>query len=204
MSRAVDKGLASCHLCTKVVDAQAHRCPRCGAALHQRKADSLQRSLALLITASVLYVPANVLPIMYTENFGNVAGNTIMGGVFVLINMGSYPIAAIIFIASIMVPIGKMAILYYLIWSVSRGKVGSEQQRTNLYRLTEIIGKWSMIDVFVVAVLVALIQLKGLIVFLPGIAAVAFAGVVIVTILSAESFDPRLIWDLAEETKDGE
>ena len=204
MSRAANVGLASCHLCTKVLSTDVETCPRCGSAVHQRKADSLQRCLALLLTASVLYVPANLLPIMYTESFGNTAGNTIMGGVFVLMDMGSYPIAAIIFIASILVPLGKMTILYYLLWTVKRGRIGGEQQRTNLYRLTEIIGKWSMIDVFVVAVLVALIQLQGLIVFLPGAAAVAFAGVVIVTILAAENFDPRLIWDLSREQHEPE
>ncbi len=196
--KAAARSLASCHVCMKLADADLGHCPRCHSALHLRKTDSLQRTLALLVTASILYIPANVLPIMYTESLGKVTASTIMGGVIVLIKLGSYPIAAVIFIASVCVPLGKLAIMYYLCWTVGSGRLGSERQRTVLYRITELIGKWSMIDVFVVAVLVALIQLKGLIVFEPGAAALSFAGVVIVTMFAAEGFDPRLMWDLAE------
>ncbi len=197
--KAADRGLASCHLCMKLASAELHRCPRCGSALHVRHTHSLQQTMALLITASVLYIPANVLPIMHTEHLGHMIPSTIMGGVIVLIKMKSYPIAAVIFIASVCVPLGKLVVMYYLCWTVGRGHLGSERQRTVLYRITELIGKWSMIDVFVVAVLVALIQLQGLLVFLPGSAAIAFAGVVIVTMFAAESFDPRLMWDLMEK-----
>ncbi|MCB1853475.1 MAG: paraquat-inducible protein A [Pseudomonadales bacterium] len=197
---AASRHLASCHLCLKLADASAHRCPRCGEALHQRKSGSLQRTLALLVTAVVLYIPANVLPIMITDQLGSAEPSTILGGVVLLIDMGSVPIAAVIFIASVMVPLGKLLALFYLCWSVSRGRPSNPRQRTVMYRATELIGKWSMVDVFVVSILVALVHLTGLLVILPGSAAVAFAGVVIVTILAAESFDPRVIWDQQEET----
>jgi paraquat-inducible protein A len=179
----------------KLADASLHHCPRCGEALHLRKANSLQRTLALLVTACVLYIPANMLPIMITDQFGNSTDSTILGGVVMLIDMGSAPIAAIIFIASVMVPLGKLIALFYVCWSVSAGRTTDPRQRTVLYRAAELIGKWSMVDVFVVSILVALVHLTGLLVILPGAAAVAFAGVVIVTIVAAESFDPRMIWD---------
>jgi len=196
---AANAGLSSCHICLKLADADLHHCPRCGSALHKRKTESLQRTLALLVTATILYIPANILPIMYTDQLASTSGNTIMGGVVLLINLGSVPIAAIIFIASVMVPSGKLLMMYYLCWTVARGQLGSERQRTVAYRITEFIGKWSMIDVFVVAILVALIHLSGILVFRPGIAALAFAGVVIVTMIAAESFDPRLMWDNLED-----
>lgn len=192
---AASRNLASCHLCMKLADASLHHCPRCGEALHLRKANSLQRTLALLVTACVLYIPANMLPIMITDQFGNSTDSTILGGVVMLIDMGSVPIAAIIFIASVMVPLGKLIALFYVCWSVSAGRTTDPRQRTVLYRAAELIGKWSMVDVFVVSILVALVHLTGLLVILPGAAAVAFAGVVIVTIVAAESFDPRMIWD---------
>ena len=199
MSRtAAKQNLASCHLCLKLASKDTHKCRRCGAAMHVRKTHSLQQTVALLITASVLYVPANMLPIMYTDQFERTIPSTIMGGVVLLIKLGSIPIAAVIFIASVMVPITKMMVMYYLCWSVKRADLGTERQRTVLYRVTELVGKWSMIDVFVVAILVALIQLSGLIVFRPGAAAIAFAGVVIITMIAAESFDPRLMWDRME------
>ncbi len=195
---ARELGLASCHLCLKLSADEHDYCDRCGTALHQRRPDSIQRTLALLVTASILYIPANVLPIMYTDYLGRTTESTIIGGVIALIDMGSIPIAAVIFIASVMVPLGKLLTLFYLCWSVGYRKPGSERQRTVLYRMTEFIGKWSMIDVFVVAVLVALVHLTGLLVFRPGPAALTFAGVVVVTMIAAESFDPRVIWDNKE------
>jgi paraquat-inducible protein A len=192
---AASRHLASCHLCLKLADASLHECPRCGEALHLRKSGSLQRTLALLVTASILYIPANVLPIMITDQFNNATDSTILGGVVLLIDMGSVPIAAIIFIASVMVPLGKLIALFYVCWSVGAGKLNNPRKRTVMYRAAELIGKWSMVDVFVVSILVALVHLTGLLVILPGAAAVAFAGVVIVTIIAAETFDPRLIWD---------
>ncbi|MCB1696212.1 MAG: paraquat-inducible protein A [Halioglobus sp.] len=199
---AASRNLASCHLCLKLADARLHECPRCGEPLHLRKTNSLQRTLALLITATILYIPANILPIMITDQFGNSTDSTILGGVVLLIDMGSVPIAAIIFIASVMVPLGKLIALFYLCWTVGRAKQSDPRQRTIMYRAAEFIGKWSMVDVFVVSILVALVHLTGLLVILPGAAAVAFAGVVLVTMVAAESFDPRIIWDQQDNSNE--
>lgn len=192
---ARDLNLASCHTCCKLVPVEQHHCPRCGSVVHQRETDSLQRTLALLVTASILYVPANLYPIMYTDQLGRTEASTIIGGVVLLIKLGSVPIAAVIFIASVMVPLGKLFAMFYLVWTVERHSPLEPRQRTVMYQVTEFIGKWSMVDVFVVAILVALVNLGGLLVIRPGIAALSFAGVVIVTMIAAESFDSRLIWD---------
>lgn len=199
---ARDLGLASCHICCKLVPVQEPRCPRCGSRVHQRIDHSLQRTLALLITAVILYVPANLYPIMYTDQLGRTEASTIIGGVVLLIKMGSAPIAAVIFIASVMVPLGKLIALFYLVWTVGRHSPLKPRQRTLMYQMTELIGKWSMVDVFVVAILVALVNLGGLLVIRPGIAALSFAGVVIATMIAAESFDPRLIWDGMDNNND--
>jgi len=196
---AIGRGLACCHVCLKLSPRASHACGLCGAALHVRLPDSRQRTVALTITAALLYIPANVLPIMTTVQLGNAIDSTILGGILLLIHHGSYPVAAVIFIASVIVPIAKLLALAWLSWSISGGQGTAHRQRTRLYRVTELIGKWSMTDVFVVAVLVALIHLGGLLVIRPGPAAVAFASMVIVTMLAAESFDPRLIWDQEEK-----
>ncbi|MGH0037925.1 MAG: paraquat-inducible protein A [Myxococcota bacterium] len=199
---AAAAGLATCHLCYKLAPASLHACPRCGAAIHLRGKDSLQRTMALVATALLLYIPANILPIMTTTQLGTPEPSTILGGVVILIHHGSYPIAAVIFIASVLVPTGKLIAITWLCWSVRRGQRTSHQQRTVMYRVTEFVGKWSMTDVFVVAILVALIQLGGLLTITAGTAAIAFGGVVIVTMLAAESFDPRLIWDHSDDPEE--
>ena len=196
---AAARNLAACHLCCKLVPAQLHRCPRCDSALHLRKPDSIQRTLALLVTACMLYIPANLDPIMITEQLGSAEGSTILGGVILLMHHGAVLVALVIFLFSVMVPIGKFISLFYLVWTVRRRSPISPRQRTVLYQITEFVGKWSMVDVFVVAILVALVHLGGLLSIRPGFAAVCFAGVVVVTMLAAESFDPRLIWDELEE-----
>ena len=139
---------------------------------------------------------------MAYDTLGNASSSTILGGVIELIHYGDVPVALVIFIASVMVPVGKLIAMYYLCWCVSKGRAVSARQRTVMYRITEQIGKWSMIDVFVVAILVALVHLSGLLVILPGAAAIAFCGVVIVTIIAAESFDPRVFWDQQEHTNE--
>jgi paraquat-inducible protein A len=192
---AAARGLACCHVCLKVALETLHRCPRCGAGLHIRVPNSIQQTSALIVTAVLLYIPANVLPIMTTTQLGRATHSTILGGVVLLAHHGDYPIAAVIFIASVFVPIGKLLALSWLCWSVSRKQPTSHRERTRLYRLTELVGKWSMTDVFVVAILVALIHLGGLLRITPGPAALAFGGVVVATMLAAHSFDPRLIWD---------
>lgn len=199
---AAGEGLACCHVCCRLAPASLDRCPLCRAPLHLRNPASLQRTVALVITASLLYIPANVLPIMTTDQLGRSIDSTILGGVALLLHYGSYPIAAVIFIASVLVPLGKLLALSWLCWSVHRGRPTAHRDRTRLYRVTELVGKWSMTDVFVVAILVALIQLGGILRIRAGTAAIAFGGVVIVTMLAAESFDPRLIWDRGGE-RDG-
>lgn len=198
---AASQNLAACHMCCKLVPAVQHCCPRCGSAVHLRQNDSIQRTLALLVTACLLYIPANLFPIMYTDQLGTTEASTILGGVVYLIDHGSLPIAAVIFIFSVMVPSGKLMAMFYLVWTVERHSSLNPRQRTVMYRVTEFVGKWSMVDVFVVAILVALVHLGGLLVIRPGIAALSFAGVVIVTMIAAESFDSRLIWDNMEENK---
>lgn len=199
---AAARQLAACHTCNKLSDIELGRCPRCHSALHLRTPNSLQRTLALLTTACILFIPANVLPIMYTEQLGRTQASTIVGGVVTLLEHGSYPIAVVIFVASVMIPLAKIIVMFWLCWSVSSHSQAEPAQRTLLYRTTEFVGRWSMIDVFVVAILVALIQLGGLLVIRPGSAALAFAGVVIVTMLAAESFDSRLIWDAISNVED--
>jgi len=199
---AAAEGLATCHTCYKLAPVSAHKCPRCGSAIHLRTNDSLQRTIALVITATLLYIPANVLPIMTTTMLGTAEPSTILGGVVLLIHHGSYPIAAVIFIASVMVPTGKLLAITWLCWSVARKQKTSLQQRTRMYRVVEFVGKWSMTDVFVVAILVGLIQLGGLLTISAGSAAIAFGGVVVTTIIAAESFDPRLIWDQADDIEE--
>jgi len=195
---AASRNLAACHVCCKLAPVEIHDCPRCGSAMHLRKNDSIQRTLALLVTACLLYIPANLYPIMITDQLGKSEGSTILGGVILLIHHGSIPVALVIFLFSVMVPIGKLLSMFYLVWTVKRHSPASPRQRTVMFQVTEFVGKWSMVDVFVVAILVALVHLGGLLAIRPGIAALSFAGVVIVTMVAAESFDPRLIWDEME------
>lgn len=201
-SSARRAGYDVCHTCLALCPAGGAHCQRCGSHIHDRIPNSLQRTMALLIASVVLYLPANLLPIMTTDQFGRSQDSTIIGGVAILWNMGSYPVALVILIASVLVPIGKILTVATLCWTIGGHQAISPRQRTALYRMTEFIGKWSMVDVFVVAILVALIQITGIIVIRPGGAALAFAGVVILTMLAAESFDPRLIWD--DESARGE
>lgn len=202
MITALERGLAVCHVCLATSAVASGRCRRCHTRLHPRTPHSLQRTLALGLAGAVLYIPANLLPIMITTELGRTAENTIIGGVLRLWETGSYPVAIIILIASVLIPLGKLAALGLLCWGVTRGPTRSYRERIILYRITEFVGKWSMVDVFVVAVLVGLIQMGGIMMVRPGAAALAFAGVVIVTMAAAESFDPRLIWD--QESHDDE
>jgi paraquat-inducible protein A len=165
---------------------------------------SIQTTWALLFTSILLYIPANILPIMHTSVLGSDDPSTILGGVILLWQMGSYPIAIIIFIASVFIPVAKIVILCWLNYSVQSKQQHANSERIFWYRITEFVGRWSMIDVFVVAVLVSLIQLGNIINVLPGHAALAFCGVVICTMLAAMSFDSRLIWYETEKLKGGE
>ncbi|HEY5892108.1 MAG TPA: paraquat-inducible protein A [Chthoniobacterales bacterium] len=157
----------------------------------------MERTIALAIAAAILYLPANLFPIMSSRGIGSNISNTIVGGVIYFWKMGSYPVAAIIFIASVVIPVLKLISITWLCIAVRTGK--NPRTMTTLYRMTELIGRWSMVDVFVVAIMVAAVQFGSLMTVEPGAAALAFAGVVILTMLSAMSFDPRLIWDAARK-----
>jgi paraquat-inducible protein A len=155
---------------------------------------SVQKTWALLLTAVVLYIPANTLPIMTTRLFGQDDPSTIIGGVLLLWSMGSYPIAIIIFVASVVVPVAKILVLAWLNYSVQKQSDTLSLERIKWYRLAEFVGRWSMIDIFVVIVLASLIQLGPTMSVTPGAATLAFSGVVIMTMLAAMSFEPKLIW----------
>jgi paraquat-inducible protein A len=196
-----------CHLLVRKPPGAAGppgRCPRCGAALHSRKPDSIARTWALVIAALVFYVPANVLPITKVTSLGVVQLDTILSGVIYFIHSGMWPIALVIFIASIFVPLLKLLILMLLLVSVQRGIRWRPKDRTRLYRITEAIGRWSMVDIFVVTILVALVHLGALANIEAQAGAAFFAAVVVITIFAAMSFDPRLIWDAKESDDEPE
>jgi len=200
---ALAASCASCHECgmlCRLPHAGAHgtRCARCGAPLHTRKPQSLERSTALLLAAAICYLPANLLPIMTVTSLGKVESDTIMSGVLFFLQSGDYPLAIVIFTASIFVPVAKILILSFLLVSVHRGSRWRPVERTRLYRLTEAVGRWSMVDIYVVTILVALVRLGNLATIEAGLGAVFFGAVVVLTMLAAESFDPRLIWDRSE------
>jgi len=208
---AVQLGLLSCHACRQVsrapkgaheLDPHDMRCPRCGAALHFRRPDSVSRCWAFLIAAIILYIPANVLPMMKTSSLFGSQSDTIMSGVVYFWTSGSWYLALIIFFASIMVPMLKMIALALLMVSVQLRSRWQREQRARLYRLVEFVGRWSMLDIYVVAVIVALVQLKGLASIQPGPGAAAFGAVVVLTMFAAMAFDPRLIWDTKEEKRE--
>lgn len=195
-----------CRVCGRLFPAPAVdlRCPTCGARVRLRDLRSIEQCLAMLLTACICYVPANLLPIMITHQLGADHQSTIAGGVILLWQHGSYPIALIILLASVLVPTLKILALAFLCFAVQRGHTTNPRELTFLYHLTEWVGRWSMVDVFVVALLVALVQLGQLIYIVPGPAALAFCGVVIFTMLAARAFDPRLIWDLEGNKPDRE
>ena len=189
-------GLALCHTCGLLSPmANGHDCSRCGAPLHLRKPDSINRAWALLIAACVLYVPANLLPIMETRSLFGTQQDTIMSGVIYLWSSGSWPLAVIVFLASIMTPLMKLLSLAVLLSSAQKRMHWQPVERTKLYRVLELIGRWSMLDVYVVTILVALVQVQSLATMLAGPGALAFGAVVVLSMLAAMAFDPRLIWD---------
>lgn len=199
--RAIDAGILicpDCHLLARSQPGQAQACLRCGARLHARRPDSLVRTWALLLTSAILYVPANLLPIMVVNTLGNGQPDTIVSGVMTLIRLQMWPIAAVVFIASILVPTFKLVGLALLLYSVQRHVPMSPRQRIVMYRFIEWIGRWSMLDIFVIAILVALVNFGHLASIEAGYGAVAFASVVVLTMLAALTFDPRLIWDTTE------
>lgn len=192
---AANCGLVNCAVCHQLAALGTTHCKRCGTALTSRIKNSVQVSFSLLLTSALLYIPANIYPIMTTEMLGETTESTIIGGVILFLQHESYFIATVIFMASVIIPMAKMFALSWLCYSATKAKKIHHYELTKLYRITEFIGKWSMVDVFVVAILVALIQLGGLMSIKVGIAATAFAAVVILTMISAHQFDTRILWD---------
>jgi len=194
---AAGRGLLACGTCGLVsrAPATAAACPRCRTRLAFRRPGSIAQCWAYLLAAMVLYVPANTLPIMYTSSLFGSSEDTILSGVFFLWESGSWYLALIVFVASIVIPLAKIIALAALAASVQLGWRARRAERARLYRLIESIGRWSMLDIFVVALLVALVQLTALAEVRAGPAAPAFGAVVVLTMAAAQSFDPRLIWD---------
>ena len=174
-------------------------CSRCGAQLSHRKPNSLARTWALIVAAYILYIPANVYPVMTVISFGRGEPDTILSGVESLLASGMWPLAVLVFFASIIVPLIKLFGLTLLLMSVHYKWYWRPKQRTILYRITEAVGRWSMIDIFMISILVALVRLEAVATIEPGMGATSFAAVVVLTMFAAMSFDPRLIWDAMEK-----
>jgi len=195
MMTAMGKGYAICRVCNTITDRPGEACVVCGNKTRMRDNSSLQKVWALWFAGVIAYIPANLLPLMVTESVSGDSASTIVGGIITLLHHGSYLVALVIFIASIGVPIAKFAIIAWLALSVQWGWAISEHHRLHAYELVEIVGRWSMVDVFVVAALAALIDLDGLMSIKPGIGVDAFALSVIFTMFAANAFDSRLFWD---------
>jgi paraquat-inducible protein A len=199
----VTSGLVSCEACgllsRPAAAEEAGRCPRCGEDLAFRRRDAVRRAWALIVAAAICYLPANILPVMTTTTIHSREPDTIISGIILLYTTGSWYLAVIVLIASVMIPLAKLAALTYLLITVQRGSVRNNRERARLYRVLEVVGRWSMLDVFVAAYVVSLIQLQPLMTVAPGAGVLFFAAVVILTIFAAESFDPRLIWDFTKK-----
>ncbi len=192
----VKHGLTSCSSCHLVLhDVSFSHCPRCGGKLHLRKTDSISRTWALLFTAALLYIPANVYPIMTVTQFGRGNPDTIMSGVVHLIEAQLWGLALLVFFASIMVPVLKLLVMAYLLISIQFKSCWRPKDRTLLFRITEVVGAWSMIDIFLIGILISLVKLDAFATIEAGPGATFFAAVVVITLFAAHSFDSRLIWD---------
>lgn len=200
-SMSAGMGHAQCHICNLVmtIPNQANDlrlgCSRCGSVVHRRKPNSLSRTWALLVAAAICYVPANVYPIMSVTSFGKTQADTILSGVIYLFVHGMWPLALIVFVASVVVPVLKLSGLTALVISVQRKSQWRPRERARLYRIVEVVGRWSMVDVYVVTILVALVHLGSLASVEAEIGSFFFGAVVVLTLLASQSFDPRLIWD---------
>jgi len=194
---AASLGLMACPHCAAVWrDAQqGDACGRCGTHLHPRKPQSLTRTWALLIAACIMYIPANLLPVMITRTLFGAQYDTILSGVIYFWVSGAYGLAAIVFIASFLVPLFKLAVLFLLVVLAQRGSTWRRRERAKLYHIIEVIGRWSMLDVFVVSLLTGLVQIQGFAVITAGVGIAAFGAVVVLTMLASLSFDPKLTWD---------
>lgn len=201
---ATSMGLLSCHQCGKLWKnvEQGDRCGHCNATLHKRKPDSINRTWALLIAACIMYIPANMMPVMITNTFFDSHQDTILSGIIFFWASGEWGLAAVVFIASFLVPLLKLASLFILLISAQQKSTWRQLERAKLYRMIELIGRWSMLDVFVVSLLVGLVQIQGFAQITAGVGIIAFGAVVVLTMLASISFDPRLIWDTANSHND--
>ncbi|MFL9668805.1 paraquat-inducible protein A [Variovorax sp. AB1(2024)] len=201
VATAASLGLMACRHCGAVwKDAQeGEACGRCGTRLHTRKPQSLNRTWAFLIAACMMYIPANLLPVMITRTLFGAQYDTILSGVIYFWVSGAYGLAAIVFIASFLVPLFKLAVLLLLVVLAQRGSTWRQRERARLYHIIEVIGRWSMLDVFVVSLLTGLVQIQGFAVITAGVGIAAFGSVVVLTMLASLSFDPKLTWDSKEE-----
>ncbi len=202
---AMERGLIPCHACGMVSrpapSAGVPHCLRCNARLHLRIPNSASRCWAFLIAGYILYLPANLLPIMYTGTLSGIRRDTIMSGIVYLWESGSWGIAVIVFIASIMVPLLKLGSLTFLLISVRGRSPWPQRERTMLYRLLKLVGRWSMLDIFVAAILTKLVQFRFLATVEVGPAALPFGAVVVLTMIAVMQFDPRLIWDSKQQER---
>lgn len=207
---AAQSGLLSCPACgllsaapkREIGAGQAACCPRCDAAIYTRKPNSIRRTWAFLAAAYILYIPANLLPIMVTsEIFSLPQSDTIMSGIVYLWLNGNWPLGLLVFFASIIIPLLKLVALTILTISVQRKSSWQPHQRASLYRFVDFVGRWSMLDIYVATLLVALVQFKSFALVQIGPGAVAFGAVVVLTLLAANSFDPRYIWDYVKTDK---
>jgi paraquat-inducible protein A len=185
----------NCRATVRALQVRYPRCPRCDAHLHERKPHSLALTAALLLCAAALYVPANLLPVMYTNTLLDEEQDTIMSGVLVLLHSGSWPIALLVFVASIVVPLLKIIALSVVLFAAWKRSARRQAPRSELFRMVEFIGRWSMLDVYAISLLVALVQIRSLASVVVGWGALAFAAVVVLTLFAARTFDERLLWD---------
>ncbi|MET3441009.1 paraquat-inducible protein A [Variovorax paradoxus] len=194
-------GLLACPHCDAVWcnAGEGEPCGRCGTRLYTRKPYSLNRTWAFLIAACIMYIPANLLPVMITRTLFGAQYDTILSGVIYFWVSGAYGLAAIIFIASFLVPLFKLTVLILLALLAQRGSSWRRPERAKLYHIVEIIGRWSMLDVFVVSLLTGLVQIQGFAVINAGVGIAAFGSVVVLTMLASLSFDPRLTWDSRQQ-----
>ncbi|MCE8537420.1 paraquat-inducible protein A [Ruegeria pomeroyi] len=195
MTRAADMGWIGCHNCGAVHAPGPSRCRTCGAVLHARLPNSLQKVWAWLLTGVLFLIPANLYPLLSNEIFGHEEGHTILEGIVLFARSGDLLVAGVIFLASFVIPVVKVVVIALLAWSVHFDWQMERRRRLLLYEFVEFIGRWSMIDVFVVALLTGLVHLGAILSFLPGLGAVCFAFSVICTMLSAQAMDAKLIWD---------
>lgn len=201
---ATAAGLLACNTCGQLAPQQTagQRCSRCGAHLHARRPDSLARTWALALAAALLYLPANLLPVMNTSSLFGAAKDTILSGIVYFWTSGSKGLAVLIFSVSILIPLLKLATLALLAFTVQHGIVHNRRERLALFRIIEVVGRWSMLDIFVVALMVGLVRFKTVATIEAGPGAAAFGAVVVLTMLAARSFDPRLLWDDADTEAD--